>query len=229
MKYLRKHIIRTNILLIAVEVILASIIWFSGDWFFAGSEETFGTLHGYIFLWIALIIATIAALNSIFASVSAHDSFVTTTASLELTRVTTRPFLNVQLSLTKRMSLDRAIFTTEIENTGNLPADKVTVDCSWYIEESGNVKKCSLELEKPSQSTVFPADKAHCTYLVKGKENVDNLTHKGSRVKVTVNYQNKLTGQRQNTRRTFRIGFASAATSFDTAQAIVIPEEDYWD
>jgi len=172
--------------------------------------------------YAALFVAAIAA-------IAALGSMKLTRDSLTLTRAVQRPFLNIQVNISKGLSLDRAILTAEIENTGNLPGDQVMVDCSWHIEATDNTVQCSLEVEKPSQSIIFPTDKAKSIYLVKGEENVSNLTHKGSRVKVIVNYQNKLTGQRHTTRRTFRIAFASATPSSDMAQAIVIPEEDYWD
>lgn len=149
--------------------------------------------------------------------------------SLTLSRATSRPFLSVRVKLSKGLSLDRAILIAGIENTGNLPADHVAVDCSWYIQTTDGIEQCSLELEKASQSIIFPADKAESTYLVKSMENVDKLTHKGSRVKVTANYQNKLARQRHTTKRVFRIVFASVAPSADAAQAVAIPEEDYWD
>jgi len=149
--------------------------------------------------------------------------------SLILSRATTRPFLNLQLNLIKGSSLDRAILVAEMENTGNLPADQVTVNCSWYIQTSDHAEQCSLELEKANQSIIFPAERAKSTYLVKSSEDVNKLTHQGSRVKVTANYNNKLSKQGHTTQRTFRIVFASAAPSFNVAQTITVPEEDYWD
>lgn len=170
---------------------------------------------------LSLFVAAAAAIAALLSTKLTRDS-------LTLTRAVQRPFLNIQVNISRGMIPDRAILTAEIENTGNLPGDQVMVDCSWYIETTDNTVKCSLEAEKPSQSIIFPTDKAKSTYLVTGEENVSNLTHKGSRVKVIVNYQNKLTGQRHTTRRTFRIAFASADSSFNVAQAIVIPEEDHW-
>lgn len=177
-----------------------------------------GSALNYLSLFIA-VVATMAALWSMKL----------TRDSLTLTRAAERPFLGIQVNISKGISLDRAILTLEIENTGNLPGDQVMVDCSWNIEETDNTEQRSLEVEKPSQSIIFPGDKAKSTYLVNGREDVSNLTHEGSRVKVKISYQNKLTGQLHTTRRTFRIAFASAAPSFDVAQAIVVPEEDYWD
>ncbi len=148
---------------------------------------------------------------------------------MELTRATTRPFLNIQLNLIKGMSLDKAIFELAIQNTGNFPADYVIIECTWFIHRDDHIENCVLELEKVNPSIVFPSGETKTVYLVKGRENVDKLTVPGSLVKVTAKYKNKLTKKNHTTQRTFRIAFASATPSVNMAQAIVAPEEDYWD
>jgi hypothetical protein len=170
-----------------------------------------------------------AFLSVVIATFFASRSFAVADRSLQLTRATSRPFLSVQLSLSKGLSPDRAILVPSIQNTGRLPADSVAVDCSWYIKKNDGVEPCSLRSEKPSPSIIFPADKAEPTYLVMGKELVDKLAHEGSNVKVTIHYQNKLTRQSHTIRRTFRITLTSASPSIDMAQAVAVPEEDYWD
>ena len=167
-----------------------------------------------------------AFLSMAIAVFFAMNSLLITRRSLQLTMATSRPFLSVRVRLDKGF---RAILTIAVENTGSLPADQVVVDCSWHIQTTDRIEHCSLELEKASQSIIFPADSGESTYLVRSRDNVDKLTHEGSRVKVTVNYQNKLAGQRHTTRRAFCIVFASATPSTDASQAVVIPEEDYWD
>lgn len=183
----------------------------------------------YFLTTISVGIAALAALNAAIASVIASNSSALAQKSLAMTRATQRPFLNIQVNLVKGMSLDRAIFELAVQNTGNFPADCVIVECIWFIHKDDHIEDCSLELEKVNPAIVFPSGETRTTYLVKGSENVDKLTVPGSRVKVTANYHNKLTEQRHTTRRTFRIAFASATSSINTAQAIVIPEEDYWD
>lgn len=171
---------------------------------------------------ISLFVAIIAAIVALW-------SLKTTRDSLELSRTTTRPFLNIKGNVSRGLNPDINMLIIVIENTGKLPGDDVKVDCSWYIESTELTKQCTLKVEKPGQSIIFPSEKAESMYLVEGKENVDNLTHKGSSVKVTVNYQNKLTGQQHTTRRTFSIEFTFATPSIRVAQAIVVPEKDYWD
>jgi hypothetical protein len=171
--------------------------------------------------YVSFIFAAIAV---IFAGISV----ITALNSLSLTRTTTRPFLNVQVNLIKGINPNRAIFAVEISNTGNLPADRVNSSCSWYIDSKNGIKRYQIELEKQCPTIIFPSDKVTATYLVNGKDNVNILTHEGSRIKAVVYYDNKLTGQKHTTQRTYRIAFASAATSFNIAQTIVIPEDDNW-
>jgi hypothetical protein len=177
----------------------------------------------------SFLIAAIAAIIAAYSADAALSSTKLASKSLELARTTTRPFLNVHVNLVKGFSLDRAILALTIQNTGNLPADHVTVECSWYLVKGEGTEECSLKSEKACQSIIFPSDKAETTYLVEGEAEVGELTNPGSRVKVIVNYQDTLSKERHTTRRTFRIGFASAAPSFNIAQTISIPDEDIWD
>jgi len=207
-----------------------SRIWsyFRNPWF----RVVIGGLVVYYTVYLGQregVVVSFAFLSIVIATFFASRSLAMADKSLQLTRATSRPFLTVHLILSKGVSLDRAILIPSVQNTGNFPADHVTVDCSWYISRSNTVEQCPLRSEKTSQSIIFPADKAEPTYLVIGSESVDKLTHEGSRVKVTVDYQNKFTGQSHTVRRTFRIIFASASPSIAAAQAVAVPEEDYWD
>ena len=170
---------------------------------------------------IALVIAAIAMATAIV-------SLSKTREALKLARITTRPFLNIKVNLLKWDAVNRVILAVEAENTGNLPADHVTINCSFYKGTDDGNALCSLELEKPIQSIIFPAETAKTTYLIKSSDR-DSLTHMRSRVNVIVNYQNKLANQRHTTKRTFRMRYASGDTAINEAQAIVIPEEDHWD
>jgi hypothetical protein len=204
--------------------------WFSRNWHWITIIGV-TVISFLVYLGWKLGIATSFAVLSIFVSAFfAVRSLKLTQESLVLTRATTRPFLNIQLNLVKGMRLDRAIFELAIQNTGNLPADHVIIKCTWFIiHKDGHIEDCALDLEKVNPPIVFPSGEIKTTYLVKGTENVDKLTVQGSRVKVTAEYKNKLTEQSHTTRRTYRVAFASAAPSFNVAEAIVTPEEDYWD
>jgi hypothetical protein len=204
-----------KIVLACIIAILAGIILYL-DW----AWEIYGI--DYTLAFASLVVATIAATAALI-------SLGITRKSLYLTRIVARPFLNIQLNLVKGMNLDRAVFELVILNTGRLPAEHVIIECVWFLLRDKSIENCPLELEKTSPSIIFPSSEAKITYLVRGNDNVDKLTFEGSRVKVIVGYKDKLTKQNHTTQRIFRITFASAASSFNTAQAIVIPEEDYWE
>lgn len=123
MQWFRNNIIWTNIILIAVEVILASIIWRSGDWFFAGSRETFGPLNSYIFIWLSIIIATMAAINSIFATTLANE--------------TQRPWLYMigdKVTPDERNNRYTAL-PFILSNSGSLPATNIHCDIDFFANE----------------------------------------------------------------------------------------------
>ena len=170
---------------------------------------------------IALVIAAIAMATAIV-------SLSKTREALKLARITTRPFLNIKVNLLKWDIANRVILAVEAENSGNLPADQVTMDCSFYKGIDDGNELCSLELEKPIQSIIFPSETAKTTYVIKSSDK-DRLLHIRSRVNVIVNYQNKLTKQRHTTKRTFHMRYASGDTAINESQPIVVPEEDYWD
>jgi hypothetical protein len=98
-------------------------VWVGGGvfsyiiWIFGGGRETFGPLNSYIFIWLSIVIASTAALNSAVASVIASKA-------LELTRATTRPFLTY---LVGGIVLDEgnkvAFLRIVVSNKGNLPAE----------------------------------------------------------------------------------------------------------
>ena len=123
MQWFRNHIICTNIILITVEVIVASIIWFSGDWFFAGSRETFGPLNSYIFILLSIIIATIAAINSIFATTLANE--------------TQRPWLYpLGGEVAPYESHNRyTVLPFTISNSGSLPATNIYCNIDFFANE----------------------------------------------------------------------------------------------
>ena len=135
-----------------------------------GFAVVIGLLEG-----LALSFSVLSIIVSVFF---ASRSLVIAGRSLQLSVATNRPFLNIDLSLVKVVILDRAILIPKIQNTGNSPADEVLVDCSWYLQTDNHVEPCPLELEESCHQIIFPAEKAEPTYLVVGREAVDNLPTK---------------------------------------------------
>lgn len=123
MQWFRNHIIWTNVILVIVEVALASIIWFSGAWFFAGSRETFGPLNSYIFIWLSIIIATMAVINSVFATTLANE--------------TQRPWLYMiggEVTAYERNNR-YTVLPFIICNSGSLPATNIDCNIDFFANE----------------------------------------------------------------------------------------------
>jgi hypothetical protein len=218
----RRHIFITNLLAWAIEMCAALLVWI-----FVDVSDAFPTVGTYILFWLTLFFASTAAINSVFAAMSAHDSLYVANEGLELTRGTQRPFLNVTVELPFSMNVDRAIVQPEVQNTGNLPADSVLITCNWHIQDSDTRKEQQLRKEKDNPTIIFPGEKIVLPYTIEGQEAVAKRTHSGSRVEVIIEYENRLTSQKCHTKRTFKLAFIQGATN--TAQAIPVPEEDYWD
>ena len=212
----RSHPARTTIIVAIVEIIIAFILWIVGD-----LSEDYTNISSYILFWVIVLFASIAAVSSILASMSAQES-------LQLTRASQRPFLNVMLTLARDFNRDRAYLYAEIENTGDFPADGTAVKCEWYIQSNGINETQQLREEKEFPSTIFPSVKTGPTFLIEEAQ-VDKIGAPDSRVRVSVSYQNKLTHGLHETRRTFRFVYAVGHTTFHQIQAVPIAEEDYWD
>lgn len=175
MEWCKNNIIPTIIFLVIIETAIAILIWFSGEWFLAGSRETFGPLNNYVFIWLSIVIASIAAFGTVLAFSTSHDSFNITKESLditkkalELTRATTRPFLSVQ-SGDAHMKITANEIITEyvITNSGSLPASEVETDITFFdidedVTEDNQSKKYPIPNElyqlsgQSSCTTIFP-------------------------------------------------------------------------
>lgn len=208
------------IIVVVGEVILACLIWLSGDWFFGGSRQTFGPLNSYIFIWFSIVIATIAALNSVRASDVASKS-------LELTRATQRPFLNVESDVTCYMypkSIGRII--VGINNKGNFPADEVSASCEMRRIKRSAVDNFSIPFQDGKEyypSYCFPDDDIQYFFEKGGiqMEHEDKLE-----VYITIKYKNKLTEEKHKTIRAFSMIF----TPGDRNEILPpYPQGDYWD
>ena len=228
--WFRKHVGWANILAVVVVVVIATIMWFSGEWFFAGSEETFGTLHGYIFIWIPVIIATIAALNSIFASMSAHNSFIITEKSLELTRATQRPFLNVDqfgVNWSRNDGQPTSVkgFIFGLCNTGSFPADQVSVLMKVSKNNLDNQQHLFLDSEE-IPTICFPSDEIHNRHFKKldEKEKLEVVLKGELIVRIEIEYKNKLTQETHKTKRSYLVQYDPTART-DPAP---LSKEDDW-
>ena len=177
---------------------------------------------------LSVLIASIAALNSIFSSVIDQESLATTSESLGLTRATQRPFLNVVAPV--YYSLYPATISKiapAICNKGVFPAEKVSVQCA-VCHNALNAKKHLLALEEENPSIHFPDETIRYTFEEKGSDPNALKIKSGDelRVYITISYKNKLT---QNKHKTVRSYLIQCNPPTDKAALIPLPEGDYWD
>jgi hypothetical protein len=169
MIFFRKHVIWTNILICVIEVGLAVIIWLSGEWFFAGSVETFGPLNNYGFIWLSIVIATIAAINAIFASIMASE--------------TQRPFVAMpDDDISIKREKDNIFIPYSIKNFGNLPAQDVELEMQFFVTgeniSKDNVSKTYPKLQLLSKlPIIFPNNSYQAEYIIKNELNSELLTN----------------------------------------------------
>lgn len=223
-EWFRRNWLVTNIIIIFGEVTIACLIWLSGDWLLAGSRETFGPLNSYIFIWLSIVIATVAAFNAVTASLIASKS-------LELSRATTRPFLNV-VGISVIWSRNDGsptpvnYFVIHIGNTGIFPADHVSVVLNVSKTNSDNQKHLFV-VEGEIPSICFPGEEINNLIFRETKEpeqlsvaNQDKL-----KVIIEISYQNKLMHQFHKIIRSY------LAQYFPTGQRAPTPlrRDDFWD
>jgi len=231
-------ILKSNLILLGCVVLFVFLFWFSGSWFFAGSVETFGPLHNYIFIWVPVGIATMAAWNALVSSIIASNSFDAakeslnlTRESLELTRATTRPFLNVdQFGVNwsrndgQPTSVEEFIFG--LCNMGSFPADQVSVLMKVSKNNMDNQQHLLLDSEE-IPTICFPSDEIHNRHFrkVDEKEKLEVELEGELKVRIEIEYKNKLTQQTHKTNRSYLVLYNPTARCDPTK----LPKEDYWD
>lgn len=218
---MKKEWFRRNWLLIIIvvgEVILAYLIWLSGDWFFGGSRQTFGPLNSYIFIWLSIVIASIAALSSVRASEMASKS-------LELTRATTRPFMTYsKFGIT--FPSDLAILHIWICNTGVHPADNVSVDIALFTIASKDGKEQPLTSPFRTSALFFPKQELIFSFGVEDPKHVDLIKAEKTLVRISIDYQYTLTGTKHQTVQAFKLlKGKSGITSFALQ---LVSDKSYW-
>lgn len=168
----------------------------------------------------SLFVATVVGLAVIYTLKLTKKSLEMTRAttkvtkeSLEMTRATTRPFLDVSVPdciITRRIIISSGMkyWTLDLRicNTGNLPADKVDIMCTFCtIENKTVVKEYELSVDKTAPSIYFPGDKLGPSYKWDNtdydfeKEDIRQKTL----IRVTIDYRNRLIKETGTTNRYF--------------------------
>lgn len=188
---IRRHIIITNGVIIVLEIIIAALVWY-----FSGAKTAFQTTSNYTFLCASVVIASVAAVNSILASVIAHDSLKLTQDSLELTRATQRPFLtptNLIITFAQTKSNLKAI----VSNTGTLPAKNVSIDMTLHKIESAD-REIQVGNVRMVVSIAFPQTNHLLALTISDEvlEQYRTLAREGKlRTRVTTTYHHSMTGE----------------------------------
>lgn len=171
-----------------------------------------------------------AFLSIIVATSFSSKSLRTANKSLELTRDTQRPFLNVVTADSEpdvpAMLYDNNYFriTLQVKNTGNLPADEVSISCFLYTQneiENNN----PLEHAEYSPSIYFPQDTIAHTFRIKNERLVECQAAKSSLL-INMKYMNKITERLHKTKRYFDYQQLSSTPNYPIHSS---DDRDYWD
>jgi len=178
----------------------------------------------------SLTIASIAAIFAGLSALVASRSLEKTKESLELTRNTQRPFLNVSRCAPVWSKNDNGqttvnYFVVDITNTGIFPADKISV--LFNICEAGGSQKRLLTTTNHITSICFPNDVMQ-NLIFKEPDDENKLrVQPGDKIKVQIeiSYKNKLTNKPHKTIRSY----LAQDVPLENEKIIPLPEEDYWD
>lgn len=213
-----KQIILINILALFMVVIVAILIWFSGEWFFGGSVQTFGPLHSYGFIWLAILIAILAATNTIIASATAKDA-------LELTRNTMRPFLTVSgykiISLSGKAAMEIIIY---IKNSGPLPADSVSVDTVLITVKDKYGTEQELQKDRLVEKAIYFPSIDETLHVVPSAKNSQLILDEKTKIRIIINYRHRLAKESCQTVSSYKI-FRSVEGNYLFKP---LPEESQW-
>ncbi len=221
----RRHIIKTTFVMAGIEGIVFYVWWLS-----AGSG-TFLTPTNYIFVCLGIFIASSASLYSLFSSINAMHSLNATRESLDLTRKTQRPFLkvdqfDVRWSRNDGQSTSVENFIFGLCNTGSFPANQVSV--LMKVSKNNIDNQQHLFSDNEGIPTIcFPSDEIHNRRFrrVDEKEKLEVELKGELRVRIEIEYRNKLTQETHKTKQSYLIQYNPNARHDPTP----LPGEDYWD
>jgi len=193
--------------------ITAAVIWFA-----VHLGNTVGL--GIAFAFISIVIATFFASRSLRM----------TSQSLELTRATQRPFLN--LSRIDVVWRENAIhdshlqyFIIDINNTGSLPADNVSLRC--IVWKTRSKVKHVLDSEVSNASICFPNEEIQNLRFSDTNQKKRLVAKVGGKiqVRIEIDYDDKSTNTAHKTVRSYLTEYNPTARHEPTP----IPHIDHWD
>lgn len=183
-------------------------------------------LHG-----IVELLALVSLLVAILAVSITGQALAYTRQSLELTRATQRPFLNVSRIADRWKGIHGQAGTfshliVTINNTGNLPADEISILCNMSKDNEGEQKQ-TLVTAKKNPSLCFANQYMTDMYfwVSNAKEKLTVNYGEGFKVRITVEYRNKITQTSHKTIRSYLVRYTPTAEE----EPMPLPEQDYWD
>lgn len=213
---LHKSITIANLAVVVSFGVLAYLIWI-----FGGGRVTFGPLNSYFFIWLSIIIAITAALNTIIASIIARNSLRVTQRSLELTRATTRPFFTLTKAEYNPHGPEVVLY---ICNTGALPGNKVLVEI-FFLRQIGDKLPITGAIEYPLPS-IFPNEEKILAAV--SNPGMVNYINSGAEARIFVTIKYRSIEKECNTRRMFRWPTGREARQHHL-RLEVLEENNYWD
>lgn len=198
-------ILSANIIILVLEGFFAWLFWVSFN-----GRVTFGPLNSYIFIWLSIGIASMAALSSVIASFIASSSLELakgslklTRDSLELTRATTRPFLSIAKATFRSISPNgKSEVKLLLCNTGALPANKVSIELELYQLENEGANETSLGIRKQNLPIFLPKEERGVIFSV-APQIADLVAEKGRQMLQVVRIKYQSVDKECNTFRTY--------------------------
>jgi len=202
--------------LVSLAIIIGFLLYIIHAWDTHGPEVTMTRIS----LFIAVIVAIVAL-----------SSLKMTRDSLELSRATQRPFMNVtgiSVILSKNDGSPTSVkyLVVHISNQGIFPADQISVVLNVSKINSNNQNHLFV-VQGEIPSICFPG-KDISNLIFKETEEKEKLTVAAQgklKVKIEINYKNKLTQKSHRTTQSYSTQYLLSITREPTP----LSEEDYWD
>jgi hypothetical protein len=159
---------------------------------------------------------------------------------LELTRNTQRPFLTIVNEPNEPTVLDNpvplgeaALRDTEgkprvilhVQNTGNLPADDVSISCVFHGGSEGDKGTELRHSDWYAPSTYFPQAKIGHTFYFQPEE-LQKLHSGEPKIRITIRYANRIAGEEHTTERFF---IYDSEAGMPQSPRDSVHKDDWWD
>lgn len=175
----------------------------------------------FAFSQAPFVVAVVVGLVAIFSLKLTRDS-------LELTRATIRPFVNVlgNVSIhTYSKSIGDTIQVRSVINSGVFPADEIRCSCRVLLDTHRDGMQFSADEALPS--VLFPNQTLDIKFKRNAKDTAELCIDKGGTilVEISITYRNKLTNDELLTFRQYKMDFEGRDSDNDLT---LVPRGDKW-